>query len=757
MKTSIVAVLRYFLRGIVVLFFIGFSSSACVESEESPRLDPADVVRIAGLEGLWTGWKEDKNGFSLYNIVPLPNKHYKIEFFQLDPSTKAVTAGAEDNLALILKTADLAKQAGKTSYVDVAFLPLESTEPDTKCFLAIVGGKRVQYLEFHQTEYDIWWGIYVPEKTDDQSRYRTLKIAEAHGITLEVKETVISLKGALTSKNLRAVFNDKTFRSGFKLMSLVGARQGSLDEMLMFAEAGYVAKDPRTSSKQVAADLTDSSQSRSMGGSAAGSLEEMAASGDLWAKYFLASAHVYKAAGGSRERLLTAKFEGQGLPDNVRADWNKFQDFIRDWTFEGSYAAAERLIKEGIKHEFGPLIRLLASQKMWGRGMPVNEREAVELFRRAADRGDVEAMNLVGWSYETGHGVSVNNEEAFRWYQRSADRGYAEAFLHLGWMYGNGIFVAKNDEKATRLYQQAAELGETTAMSNVGWAHKTGSGISKDAGKALYWFQQCANAYNPRCMADLGTFYALGDGVAKDDAKAVTWFREAAKAENPLAMNWLGAMYEKGRSIPKDLSQAFYWYKKSAERGHANGMLDLSRMYDAGLGVSMDKVEAVRWNRMAAEQGHPPAMQRLGGRYYSGDGVPKNYTEAARWIGKAAETGDSYAMADLGSLYAMGRGVSQNNKMAKDWLLRARATSNDPDFNRKIDGFIEKMESDSSEAGWAFALGLFGAAMALSGNSSGQSDSVSEEKYKPPKPPDHLCRDSALEMLFGSLPKPYGC
>jgi TPR repeat protein len=60
-------------------------------------------------------------------------------------------------------------------------------------------------------------------------------------------------------------------------------------------------------------------------------------------------------------------------------------------------------------------------------GLARDDREAVRLYKLAAEKGSVEGEFNLGVCYEVGRGVSKDTAEAVRWYRKAADAGYAEA------------------------------------------------------------------------------------------------------------------------------------------------------------------------------------------------------------------------------------------------------------------------------------------------------------------------------------------
>jgi TPR repeat protein len=91
----------------------------------------------------------------------------------------------------------------------------------------------------------------------------------------------------------------------------------------------------------------------------------------------------------------------------------------------------------------------------------VGDREAVRLFRLAANQGDALAQVGLGFLYEQGRGgLSKDDREAARLFRLAADGDNAFAQASLGTFYEQGRGgLPKDDREAARLYQQAAKGG----------------------------------------------------------------------------------------------------------------------------------------------------------------------------------------------------------------------------------------------------------------------------------------------------------
>jgi hypothetical protein len=90
-------------------------------------------------------------------------------------------------------------------------------------------------------------------------------------------------------------------------------------------------------------------------------------------------------------------------------------------------------------------------------------KDEVQEVRKAADAGDANAMNNIGFRYEQGYGVTKDYQEAMKWFRKAADAGDAEAMTNIGWLYEHGYGVTKDREQATYWYRKSAALGSSFA------------------------------------------------------------------------------------------------------------------------------------------------------------------------------------------------------------------------------------------------------------------------------------------------------
>jgi TPR repeat protein len=311
---------------------------------------------------------------------------------------------------------------------------------------------------------------------------------------------------------------------------------------------------------------------------------------------------------------------------------------------------------------------------------------ALPIFQKAAQEGSPEAMVYVGEYFDSAEaqfsGIPKDDAQAVNWYRKAAEAGSAKGMGNLGSLYAAGRGVEQDTWQAMRWYRKAAEAGDVTAMKNLGRMYDYGTGIEPDYGQALTWLTKASEAGDAAAMIDIGHMYAEGRGVPADNTQAASWYgkavasyRKAAEGGDVLAMMDLGGVYLSGREVKRDAAQALGWIRRAADGGSPKAAWSLGVRYERGLDVEKDLNQAANWYRKAAEAGYSPAMMTMGQTYENGTGVQKDQAEAAGWYRRAAEGGSLQAMVALGRMYQDGSGVEKNAAQAQSWFQKAAQTA----------------------------------------------------------------------------------
>ncbi len=328
-----------------------------------------------------------------------------------------------------------------------------------------------------------------------------------------------------------------------------------------------------------------------------------------------------------------------------------------------------------------------------------DKQEALRLYNKAADLGNMDSMFTLGTISERGDESGPDLYNASMWYQRAADAGHVEAMYFLGNIMRLGPDEFKDPEGAFMMYQKAADAGHDRAWNDVGTCYMNGFGVQKSMNKAreaylkaadrafpanayfnlycLYtadentrnvpeamkWLDKSAQTGFPLACWRYGMHYLYGEGVEQDYKAANRWFKEAAKEDQPGALYELGRMYLHGVVEEQDGREAFKHFRLSADE-YPPSMEMLGICYCHGIGCSQDEVKGFKCFQEAAEQGNVAAMYDLGVCYRRGEGVEPDIDKAIEWYEKAIELGHAEAMSNCALLFDKGIGVEPDLERA---------------------------------------------------------------------------------------------
>jgi hypothetical protein len=100
-----------------------------------------------------------------------------------------------------------------------------------------------------------------------------------------------------------------------------------------------------------------------------------------------------------------------------------------------------------------------------GNGVPKDDVEAVQWFRKAAEQGDANGETFLGAAYSNGKGIPIDKAEAATWWRKAAEQGNPDGEDFLGQAYYVGIGVPRDNALAMKLLRRAAEQGNSGAIS----------------------------------------------------------------------------------------------------------------------------------------------------------------------------------------------------------------------------------------------------------------------------------------------------
>jgi TPR repeat protein len=181
--------------------------------------------------------------------------------------------------------------------------------------------------------------------------------------------------------------------------------------------------------------------------------------------------------------------------------------------------------------------------------------------------------------YELGRAYAANWQvtEAVDAYRKAADKGSSAAMVELGSLLASGSAGPKDETEARSLFARAAAAGNARGAANLAALSANGGG-SSDPAEARAMLAKAAETNSAEAQFQLGLMMANGVGGPKDDAGARGLFEKAAAQGHADALDWMGNFAETGRGGPEDKNAAKNYYEKAAALGNDDAKAALERL-----------------------------------------------------------------------------------------------------------------------------------------------------------------------------------
>lgn len=288
--------------------------------------------------------------------------------------------------------------------------------------------------------------------------------------------------------------------------------------------------------------------------------------------------------------------------------------------------------------------------------------EAVKLAKPLAEKGDADAIYLLGFAHEHGQGVEASVEKTFEYYRKGLAKNHADSTYRLAAL----LLSSGESDKA----QEGREILEKRSSADpaipsriLGEAFLTGRLTPEPAPEtAVKWWKKASSVGDVQSMVLLARLYdgQFGHPSLTNPKAAYDYFLKAALKNDPYAMAAVGVILLKSEAIERDEKKGIEWLEKAVEAGNLSGWLALG---DYQAGVKEDPKAAFALYEKGAEAGQPDCMLRAASYLMEGKGTKKDSERALTLLGKAAEAGNLQAhfilatqimeqeKADIGKVY----------------------------------------------------------------------------------------------------------
>ncbi len=192
---------------------------------------------------------------------------------------------------------------------------------------------------------------------------------------------------------------------------------------------------------------------------------------------------------------------------------------------------------------------------------------AVQLYRSAADRGDLRAMVSLAQLHESGTGVPQDPDAAIALYERAAAGRSLDAMINLAVALFTGDRVAADPERAVSLLRRAAEGGSAKAVFNLGVLAQ--DGVIDTPEMALEHFIRAAKDGEYEGYRAAAILLDEGRGVDRDPAQAANMLLRGAAEDRGTILQ---QMSQSAREWSPDTLRAVQSRLKAA--GYYAGAID---------------------------------------------------------------------------------------------------------------------------------------------------------------------------------------
>ena len=306
-----------------------------------------------------------------------------------------------------------------------------------------------------------------------------------------------------------------------------------------------------------------------------------------------------------------------------------------------------------------------------GAGIGKDVDSALELYKKAAEYGNAEAMYLTGRAIMQLGGENGEYSSARSYILRAARSSYIPAMLTMGIFADDGRGVARNSLDAEKWYARAVaqEVKEIPELYDFPERFAKGTEIKNDA--------------KTEAKYRLGMILSRNDPTLRSYIKAFGLIASAASDGHEDAETEISKIYVHGGDLKSYYESPFSLEDAVFEDGSAtpskeilgNAMNKLGDAYFDGKAlVEKNKTAAVRCYKIAAELGHVDASYSYGWCLRHGAGVKENDVEAVKWLKTAADRGNINAAYSYGLCCEEGAGTGIKNKRdARSYYRKAAA------------------------------------------------------------------------------------
>ena len=272
--------------------------------------------------------------------------------------------------------------------------------------------------------------------------------------------------------------------------------------------------------------------------------------------------------------------------------------------------------------------------------------KAIDLARPLAEKGNADAMFLMGVAHESGRGVEPSREKALDFFKKASAAGQKDATYRLalillsskektereqgkknleeaavkdpanagrilGEAYIKGMITEKPDfDLAAQWWTTASEAGDVPSILALARLYEAKKDFPEkaDAKKSLELYQKAITLGDKSALVAAGSRLLNGDETIRDEKEGRAMLAKAIEEKQFDAYLALGDFEE---SVKKDFKAALAQYELGGASKQIDCALRAADFYLEGKeGTEKSEVKGTEWLRKAAEIGNPVGSYR---------------------------------------------------------------------------------------------------------------------------------------------------
>ena len=162
--------------------------------------------------------------------------------------------------------------------------------------------------------------------------------------------------------------------------------------------------------------------------------------------------------------------------------------------------------------------------------VPQNKAKGLELYRKAAEKKDDDALLNLGVAYYLGEVVDQDLDKSIEYFSR-----VNKVTKPIAGRYLADVYLARDQsgdaKKAMDSYRLAAANGDLASFHSYAYIQQKGKVDGVNLPEAIKYYTYAASQSYAPSQYVLGTMYINGDGVTRDFFKGYAWISFAANQE----------------------------------------------------------------------------------------------------------------------------------------------------------------------------------------------------------------------------------